>query len=79
MVRKISLKRSSKEIGVIKGVQVRLTERRVWTLDAFIIKLTFLLGFFQRLHLFVAGDSEFISVGLNLSASDRHHPRLCSS
>lgn len=31
------------------------------------------------LHLFVASDSEFISVGLNLSGSDRRHPGLCGS
>lgn len=41
-------------------------------LDAFTVTFTFILSSFERLNLFVASDSEFISVELNLSASDRH-------
>lgn len=44
----------------------------VWTLAAFIVYL--LLNSFQRLNVFVVSDSKFISVELNLSSSDHHHP-----
>lgn len=71
---KKSLKKSNEEVAVVIDIQATHIGRAVWSLDAFTVAFTFPPSSFQGLNLFVASDSEFISVELNLSASDRHHP-----